>query len=1175
MAQLGTLSIDFLVNLQNSLNQVGQLENRIAELERAARESRREIDRIGDSRVGNIAGAFDDATDGINRFRGGLQGVLSGGGGIGDLIGAFKGIPPQALLAAGSVIAITGAVVGLGFAIKSSLSSLVQQGDELDKTSQKLGVNVEALQGLRFAAQMSGMEADKLNDAFKEINMTLGDDAESEKAKLFNELGVSLKNAAGQAKTADEILIDSADAFAKLGSDTERSILAMKLFGEEGKEMVPLLKQGSEALREQINEHKELGGVISKETTKQAAAFNDSLTKLNVVLESGKKALGEAFLPSAMLVVDVILELAKSIKSMLPEGKSFQQIILDVTKGGLRLLLQAVDATIKQINNFGRILVVAAPLIAQVGLNITLVANAASILVNALDILQGFIRVSVLTVLDAMVQGLENVAGGMAAVARAAGLDDLASKLSTAESSLRGMSSALAGLSADAMAGIRTDTQDIAVDIQDATNALKNYGKTIDGIQSFGNDLTKIQSPTAGAYKALEDKIGGLTDAVDKNTEATDKGTKTTAEGNKGAKGAGGARESAMPKPSALEAFIKPIDPKLYEADPKYKKLIDDANADLANLSKQRAAEQERGQKIDKDINSTQASISSINARLESSAQYRENLQKEQNRQGKALTDNEYRQNALNEEAYKQRKANEDKLKKADEAFLKSRQDAYDVFETIGNIPGAGPAAAALKELFDIVNIARDAAYESQIGILHGGKGPGGAIIQTPPRGKDIISKAEEQLQKDAEAAAQAEQQSGKNIQNNQEALVYLKELETQATKEDNALLDEKFKKLKQLSDKQVESQQSLLNINIQVAQLEVAKAKAKADEANYLAKIKMLQEADLTLLYIANDIIHENNALIRAKLQLNESDFRFKIAMQQLDEQGLEGNALLIEQQKLRNEYDAEQVDLKARIADEEGRAAEKARETLVATMQRAAELAHNNEIAGREIEILNTKNATERIALEFALERLKLSIETLTPLQMELELLKLKLEYEEALTAEKVKQVEMTGQAIGGVGSIGGQFAGMMEKLGFSKETARVVDEISSGLGGVATGVGGVARLMAGDIVGGITGIVSGALSTFESIWDIFNPEEEETEKLDLTPLQPDADTLRQQAEEFAKAFVDEQERRLQRPIQITVDARGALVGDDAEVARALGNLLEGEMGRRIGNINVPRGF
>ena len=1217
MAQLGTLSIDFLVNLQNSLNQVGQLENRIAELERTARDSRRAVDDIGNARVGNIAGAFDDAAGAIDRFRGGLSGVVSGQGGIGDLIGAFKGIPPQALLAAGSVIAITGAVAGLGIAITSSINSLRAQTAEMSSGAKETGVAFQAYQDLAGAAKLAGVDIDAMKDGLKEINATLGDGAESEKAKLFQQLGVSILDASGKMKSADQILMESADAFKAMGSDTERSVMALKLFGEEaGPKLAPMLKQGQAGIQGLIEENRELNGVISNETAKSVKGFEDGLKRLNTVVEGAKNAFGAIFMPAATLVVEVFLELAKAIKGALPEGQSFQDLVLDITKSGLRLLLQAIDAGIKKINQFGRVLIVAAPALVMIYNNVMLTVDGLRILINALDIFKAFVQTTVLVVVGALIDAFGSLVGAMGDVASAVGLDSVAEGAKTAQTSIQAMSAAIGSINRDAIAGMKTDFNDILDTTGDIGDRTKNIGSNIKGLQGVGQGIADFGVPLQGANDALIGALKENTESNKKNTEGALDLKKVLGEDKEKKEKA--AKKEKESKISELMQFQRLIGPgaseELYKEDPKYKEIIDKAVKDQSEIEKKNKAETERLNKLLKarsgaaeKYNKTVGDILETQRTIESAHEYVAEVDRREAERNANHANNREQWLSETEKIDKNLAEVKSKGYKQEVEFYEARAEVIEgIDKTIGQIPVIGKQLANVAEgLFRGGNVLRDAA--SKVGI--GQPRRKGEIAESRAKAGVLKGRLERRKSIDEQETEELRLRNDVQRQQGVDAL----DAALQKEKELFDLRKQQSKQFEQFSKAEVAAIQSIIKLTKDLGAAQANIVVSRAQEMAHRLAAEKAMGMELANLVLANQIIHEKNELTRLKLQLDEADAEYAFEIQKLNMQNLTGLRLTIEQQKLRNEYEAKVLGIKKEITAEEEKAAERGKTILQQTIEKAQKLTHANEAAkqGLEIERINgelIKNGTSlesyalqitKANLEAKLKEQELNLQNLTPLEKELEMLKIKnelLEKTNSLEDERGQKImENIEKSLSGGSAVAGGLGDLIAKIGGDEKAddlgfqdmLRQIDNVSGALGGLGQSAAGVARIMAGDLIGGITGLITGLMSTVGSVYDFFFGESEEEKKAreerekreeearfeDVSQIFFDNAALRQQAEEFAKAFVTEQEKRMGRPVEITIDARGALIGEENEVARALSNLLETELGRRVGNVGIGR--
>jgi len=161
---------------------------------------------------------------------------------------------------------ITAAAAAAGAAVFAFAKSAADTVDELGKLSQKVGINVEALSGLKFAAQLSDVSLDQLGQGLKQLS----------KFMVENKIeGVGV----------EEQLLRIADEFANAADSEQKTAAAMKLFGKAGADLIPLLNQGRAGIEELRKEAERLGVVFSTEAAKKAEEFNDNLTRLKNAAE--------------------------------------------------------------------------------------------------------------------------------------------------------------------------------------------------------------------------------------------------------------------------------------------------------------------------------------------------------------------------------------------------------------------------------------------------------------------------------------------------------------------------------------------------------------------------------------------------------------------------------------------------------------------------------------------------------------------------------------------------------------------------------------------------------------------------------------------------------------------------------------------------------------------------
>lgn len=171
-------------------------------------------------------------------------------------------------------------------AIIRGINNIAKIGDELAKMSARTGLSVEFLNGFTQAGALADVEAKQLSVGVAQLNKNLLDtvNGTGEAKDQLERFGIGSKEASALLKTPEEAIFRVTDLLSGIKDPSERGAVAMKLFGRSGVELLPLLNQGSDALRKQIaklHEHRK----ITEADAKAAEEYNDSITSLGTAFE--------------------------------------------------------------------------------------------------------------------------------------------------------------------------------------------------------------------------------------------------------------------------------------------------------------------------------------------------------------------------------------------------------------------------------------------------------------------------------------------------------------------------------------------------------------------------------------------------------------------------------------------------------------------------------------------------------------------------------------------------------------------------------------------------------------------------------------------------------------------------------------------------------------------------
>ncbi len=234
-----------------------------------------------------------------SEYEEGLSGAQEKAGSFGGKIGQALGTAGK--VGAAAVAAVTTATVAMGTAAVKSAGETAAYGDNIDKMSQKLGMSASAYQEWDAVLQHSGTSIESMQASMK----TLATAAETGNAS-FEKLGMTQEEIANMSQ--QELFEATITALQNVSSETERTYLAGQLLGRGATELGPLLNTSAEETQKMRDRVHELGGVMSDEAVKAAAAYQDSLQDMQTAFSGLQRGLTAEFLPGIKGVMDGLSE---------------------------------------------------------------------------------------------------------------------------------------------------------------------------------------------------------------------------------------------------------------------------------------------------------------------------------------------------------------------------------------------------------------------------------------------------------------------------------------------------------------------------------------------------------------------------------------------------------------------------------------------------------------------------------------------------------------------------------------------------------------------------------------------------------------------------------------------------------------------------------------------------
>ena len=218
--------------------------------------------------------------------------------------------------------ALTTGTIALGTAIVGQTGQVAAYGDNIDKMSQKMGLSAEAYQEWDFIMQHNGTTIESLKTGMKTLATAVesGNDA-------FGRLGITEDQIASM--NNEELFSTVIKQLQGVTDETERTYLTGQLLGRGATELGPLLNMTADELDEMRQQAHDLGGVMSDEAVKSAAAYQDSLQNLQTQVGGLSMGIVSQFLPAVTTIMDGLTAIFGGDKSGVAQVSEGVKTMLD------------------------------------------------------------------------------------------------------------------------------------------------------------------------------------------------------------------------------------------------------------------------------------------------------------------------------------------------------------------------------------------------------------------------------------------------------------------------------------------------------------------------------------------------------------------------------------------------------------------------------------------------------------------------------------------------------------------------------------------------------------------------------------------------------------------------------------------------------------------------------
>ena len=178
------------------------------------------------------------------------------------------------------------ALAGLGAGI--ALKQFATQIDDLAKASGRLGLTVNELQSLQFAASQTGASAEELEKGLTRFSRAISEASSGIGTGLrsFEALGIKVTDAQNNLRPTSELLDEVSDRLTQIEAPADRVRIAFDLFGRSGVNLVNTLQNGSDEVQNLQDRFNSLTLVLTDDQAKAVEEANDLFDTLGKTFSS-------------------------------------------------------------------------------------------------------------------------------------------------------------------------------------------------------------------------------------------------------------------------------------------------------------------------------------------------------------------------------------------------------------------------------------------------------------------------------------------------------------------------------------------------------------------------------------------------------------------------------------------------------------------------------------------------------------------------------------------------------------------------------------------------------------------------------------------------------------------------------------------------------------------------
>ena len=298
------------------------------------------------------------------------------------------------------VAAVGTAAAATTKALINGATETAKYGDEIDKTSQKIGFGTEAYQKWDYAMQIAGTSMKDCSIGLKTMTNKIDDalNGSSSAIAMFDKLGISVDDLKG--KTREDIFGMVVSGLQNTTDELTKAAIANDVFGRSGQELMPLFNETTENTQKLLEEAEKYGMVMSENAVKNSADFNDSLTRMQKTITGVKNKLLGELLPGFSTLMDGISGLVSGQEDA---GEKVAEGITNVVETISKVLPKIVEVV-------GNLIPKLIPVVGEILTSVSqaLLDNLPTIISGILKLLPGLLK-AVVMIIEGIIKALPDI----------------------------------------------------------------------------------------------------------------------------------------------------------------------------------------------------------------------------------------------------------------------------------------------------------------------------------------------------------------------------------------------------------------------------------------------------------------------------------------------------------------------------------------------------------------------------------------------------------------------------------------------------------------------------------------------------------------------------------------------------------------------------------------------